>query len=46
MYWKLIKIIIRQVDPYDKTGDANKGVRGRRFLLNTLIHLKINYFHL
>ena len=26
MYKKRIKVIIRQPDPYDKTGDATKGV--------------------
>ena len=26
MYKERIKVIIRQVDPYDKTGDATKGV--------------------
>ena len=25
MYLERIKIIIRQADPYDKTGDATKG---------------------
>ena len=28
MYWERIKVIIRQADPYDKTGDATKGGRG------------------
>ena len=28
MYKDLIKVIIRQVNPYDKTGDATKGGRG------------------
>ena len=28
MYKKRIKVIIRQADPYDKTGDATKGGRG------------------
>ena len=28
MYLEQIKIIIRQADPYDKTGDATKGGRG------------------
>ena len=26
MYSERIKVIIRQADPYDKTGDATKGV--------------------
>ena len=26
MYKDRIKVLIRQVDPYDKTGDATKGV--------------------
>ena len=28
MYWERNKVIIRQADPYDKTGDATKGGRG------------------
>ena len=28
MYKDPIKVIIRQVDPYDKTGDATKAGRG------------------
>ena len=28
MYFERIKVIIRQADPYDKTGDATKGGRG------------------
>ena len=28
MYKEQIKVIIRQADPYDKTGDATKGGRG------------------
>ena len=31
MYKKRIKVIIRQADPYDKTGDATKGVRVAKF---------------
>ena len=26
MYWERIKVIMRQAGPYDKTGDATKGV--------------------
>ena len=32
MYWERIKVIIRQVDPYDKTGDATKGGWGCKIL--------------
>ena len=28
MYQERIKVLIRQADPYDKTGDATKGGRG------------------
>ena len=28
MYKERIKVIIRQADPYNKTGDATKGGRG------------------
>ena len=28
MYLEQNKVIIRQADPYDKTGDATKGGRG------------------
>ena len=31
MYKERIKVIIRQADPYDKTGDATKGGRGAKF---------------
>ena len=30
MYKDRIKVIIRQVDPYDKAGDATKGGRGSK----------------
>ena len=31
MYWDRIKVIIRQDDPYNKTGDATKGVGVAKF---------------
>ena len=31
MYWKQIKVIIRQADPYDKTGDSTKRVGVEKF---------------
>ena len=31
MYYERIKVIIRQADSYDKTGDATKGGRGSNF---------------
>ena len=31
MYLELIKVIIRETDPYDKTGDATKGVGVAKF---------------
>ena len=31
MYWERIKAMIRQADPYDKTGDATKGVGVAKF---------------
>ena len=31
MYTERIKVIIRQADPYDKTGDATKGVGVAKF---------------
>ena len=31
MYYERIKVIIRQADPYDKTGDATKGCRVAKF---------------
>ena len=34
MYKERIKVIIRQADPYDKTGDATKGGRGCIVLLH------------
>ena len=33
MYSDRIKVIIRQVDPYDKTGDTTKGVGVAKFNL-------------
>ena len=43
MYKKRIKVIIRQADPYNKTGDASKGGRGRKIWPPK--HLEINDFH-
>ena len=46
MHYEQIKVIIRQADPYNKTGDASKGGMGCK--MQKLIspkHLKINYFH-
>ena len=34
MYEEQIKVIIRQADPYDKTGDATKGGRGCKIWLH------------
>ena len=31
MYQERIKVILRQADPYNKTGDATKGGRGAKF---------------
>ena len=31
MYKEQVKVIIRQADPYDKTGDATKGVGVAKF---------------
>ena len=33
MYYERIKVIIRQADSYDKTGDATKGDRGCKIWL-------------
>ena len=34
VYKERIKVIIRQADPYDKTGDDTKGGRGCKIWLN------------
>ena len=34
MYKERIKVIIRQVDPYEKTGDATIGGRGCKIRLH------------
>ena len=44
MYKERIKVIIREADPYYKTGDATKGGRGCKIWLHQK-HLEINYFH-
>ena len=41
MYWERIKVIIRQTDPYDKTGDATKGGRGCKIGLHQNIEKSI-----
>ena len=44
MYKERIKVIIRQPDPYDKTGDAIKGARGCK-ILTSQKYLEINFFY-
>ena len=43
MYLERIKVIIRQADAYDKTGDTIKGGRAAKFDFTK--HLEINDFH-
>ena len=34
MYYERIKVVLRQADPYHKTGDATKGVGVAKFSFN------------
>ena len=44
MYKEQIKVLIRQADPYNKTGEATKGVGVAKFGFTKTF--EINYFHM